>query len=404
MHEGDDMISMSTSPSTSSSSDSNSNSNSNSTSRSHSQTISKAIETVKDFYSAHPEIKASHGWNHIQAVYNHTIQALSCLKYDSDCDDNDNNNNDNDDGGLKCGRISSKVSMEIQLAALLHDVDDKKYFPKQEHNGNVDMNGCGEHTKYLYLYPNAIQILATEGIDILPQTTHLEHEQPPSTCTRTGTFSSKQHDEEKTKSSSSSFEQILQMISWVSCSENGNSIPPALQTVTSSKHNNIQTQGKGKNHCKLHVQLPVPVLPYHLLIPRWADRLEAVGARGVVRCYLYTLENGGLLSTTHSPRPQSEQELWDKYVNMDVDVDVDVHGIYRKNKLQEYMDRGGISTDMISHYYDKLLHIARPPKDIVRNSYLENKAAESSKELVEVCLRFGRTGKVDEDYIKSLMV
>ena len=58
---------------------------------------------------------------------------------------------------------------------------------------------------------------------------------------------------------------------------------------------------------------------------------------------------------------------------------------------------------MISHYYDKLLHIARPPPSIVCNPYLEKMAEQSSSELVEVCLRFGKTGVVDEDYIRGLM-
>ena len=57
---------------------------------------------------------------------------------------------------------------------------------------------------------------------------------------------------------------------------------------------------------------------------------------------------------------------------------------------------------MISHYYDKLLHVARPPPEIVRNSYLERMAEDGSKELVEVCVRFGRTGVVDEEYILGL--
>jgi uncharacterized protein len=58
---------------------------------------------------------------------------------------------------------------------------------------------------------------------------------------------------------------------------------------------------------------------------------------------------------------------------------------------------------MISHYYDKLLHIARPPRNIVRNPYLEEMAQKSSTALVEVCLRFGQTGVVDEEYILGLM-
>ena len=158
-----------------------------------------------------------------------------------------------------------------------------------------------------------------------------------------------------------SHERVIKVISWVGCSENGNSVP-------------IEIQKSGE---------------YHWLIPRWADRLEAVGARGVVRCYQYNQEKGRPLWSEESPRPLNEDELWSKYATPD--------------KLQAYMDRGGTSTDMISHYYDKLLHIARPPSDIVRNAYLEQMAESSSRELVEVCLRFGKLGRVDEEHILTLM-
>jgi len=248
--------------------------------------IAQAVEKVKNFYTEHPEIKASHGWNHIQAVFDHTNKALLSLEY----------------------KLPSMVAMEIKMAALLHDMDDKKYFP----------HVCSGE------YPNAVVVLEILGI---------------------ATMSRK---------------QIIKMISWVGCSENGNSIPEEVEDSGA----------------------------YHLLIPRWADRLEAVGSRGVVRCYQYNCEKGQPLSSVASPRPQSEEELWTKYA---------IH-----SKLQEYMDRGGTSTDMISHYYDKLLHIAKPPKEIVRNAYLEGTAESSSKDLVEVCLRYGKTGKVDVKHIMSL--
>lgn len=260
--------------------------------------VALATEKVKDFYLDHPEIKASHGWNHIQSVLNHTIQALLSLEY----------------------ALPSKVTMEIKLAALLHDMDDKKYFP---HIG-------GEYPKY----PNARAILKAVGIS---------------------------HTSNDDDNQSSSHERIIKMISWVSCSENGNTVPKEVEDAGA----------------------------YHLLIPRWADRLEAVGARGVVRCYQYNQEFGRPLSSMESPRPQNEEELWSKYV--------------QPSNLEQYMNRGGTSKDMISHYYDKLLHIARPPKDIVCNPYLESQAELSSKELVEVCLRYSRTGIVDEEFIMSLM-
>jgi uncharacterized protein len=55
---------------------------------------------------------------------------------------------------------------------------------------------------------------------------------------------------------------------------------------------------------------------------------------------------------------------------------------------------GGSSDDMISHYYDKLLHLACPPKEIVCNLYLEDQTRK--------CIRFGKTGEVGEDYVREI--
>ena len=189
------------------------------------------------------------------------------------------------------------------MAALLHDVDDSKYFPRQ----NSD-------------FENARSILIASNVN------------------------------------ASSIRQVLEMIDLVSCSKNGNHVPDWI----------------GESGA------------YHLLIPRWADRLEAVGAIGVVRCYQYNVEHSLSLSSEYSPRAACEAEVWKQAT---------------PERFEAYLASGGQSKDMISHYYDKLLHIARPPRDIVRNSYLEEMAKESSKELVEMCVRFGRSGRVDEGYV-----
>lgn len=250
--------------------------------------ILDAVEEVKEFYRREHQIKASHGWDeHVSLVYNHSKMAIQSLDYE----------------------LSSNVTTEIKLAALLHDVDDKKYFPTSPR---------GE-------YPNASNILESVGI----------------------------------VRNSESHKRVLKIISWVGCSENGNKVP-----------DEVKESGD-----------------YHLLIPRWADRLEAVGARGVVRCYQYNQEKGSPLWSDFSPRPTSEEELWREAP---------------PSKLDQYIARGGTSTDMISHYYDKLLHISRPPKEIVRNPYLEQMSESSSKDLVEVCIRFGKSGKVDEEHILGL--
>ena len=121
----------------------------------------------------------------------------------------------------------------------------------------------------------------------------------------------------------SSHHCILTMIDLVSCSKNGNSVPSFIKETET----------------------------YHLLIPRWSDRLEAVGKIGVVRCYQYSIENDRPLSSDQSPRATSVEQVWK---------------CATPERFEAYQARGGSSKDMISHYYDKLLHVARPPKDSVR--------------------------------------
>eukprot|EP00979_Chaetoceros_neogracilis_P012312 scaffold3219_cov255-Chaetoceros_neogracile.AAC.1 len=247
--------------------------------------IQRIIQETKIFYQTHTEIKKSHGLEHVLAVHRHALNAIA---------------------SHEPPLTNKQSSREIQIAALLHDVDDRKYFPKHKE------------------YENARQIMEQA------QVPHNYHD------------------------------AIIQMIQLVSCSSNGNHVPQHIQDKA------------------LH----------HLLIPRWSDRLEAVGAMGVVRSYQYNKEHNHNLSSSHSPRARSIEEVWE-YATPE--------------RFDDYQNKnGGESADMISHYYDKLLHIARPPRESVRNAYLEVCGKYSSKELLEVCLRFGKTGVVDEDYIKGI--
>jgi uncharacterized protein len=239
---------------------------------------------VKDFYVKNPQIKVSHGISHVLSVHHHAVQAI----------------------GSQVPPLTEQQSMEVEVAALLHDVDDTKYFP--DHHS---------------IKHNAKSIL---------------------------------HEADVSDESTAS---ILQMIDWVSASQNGNSVPDYIQTSQE----------------------------YYRLIPRWSDRLEAVGVKGVVRCYQYTKEKGEVMWSDTSPRAATEAQVWE---------------LADPQRFVGYQARGGQSNDMMAHYYDKLLHVARPPADIVRNDYLETQAAESAVPLVEVCLRFGLTGKVDEEYLKEL--
>lgn len=117
------------------------------------------------------------------------------------------------DGALHAASkpIADSRQLACRLAALLHDADDKKYFPETAKT-----------------YGNAVQIATKAG------------------------------------AAPAVIADMLRMISWVSCSKNGNSCP---EEATKEPE---------------------------LLWPRWADRLEAVGEMGVARCYLYNVHKVGL--------------------------------------------------------------------------------------------------------------
>ena len=252
----------------------------------------KVLHLVQQFYKNHPEIKVSHGMEHVQRVFDHARRAVN----------------------VHTPPLSPMQVMEIEVAALLHDVDDSKYFPR--------------HTNF----ENARSILCQCSCG-----------------------------EDDAMISLSSVETILSMIGWVSCSKNGNHVPEC-----------IRQSGD-----------------YHLLIPRWADRLEAVGPIGVVRCYQYNQEHNRPLFSKASPRAKTEAQVWE---------------MASRDRFENYLRDSvhAVEDDMISHYYDKLLHVARPPPELVRNSYLEEAAKESARELVDVCLCFGRTGRVDTEAIEQM--
>mmetsp|Transcript_17449 Transcript_17449/g.26075 ORF Transcript_17449/g.26075 Transcript_17449/m.26075 type:complete len:297 (-) Transcript_17449:30-920(-) len=288
-----------------------------------SQYENKAKQIVKAFYDHHDELHTSksHGFDHAIAVYSHSQKAIQSILEKSSLQDSPQQT------------LTEVECMEIRLAALMHDVDDKKYFTEKSSvsEGMNDGEGDNGHendadSSLRKSYSNATKLL--------------EAAQVPG----------------------KSIDKILYMIDLVSCSKNGNSVPSDIK----------------KNQS------------FHLLIPRWSDRLEAVGKIGVVRCYRYNCEKGfPLFNKERSPKPQTKNDVW---------------SFATAERFDNYISSGGkgTSNDMISHYYDKLLHIARPPRGIVQNEYLENAAEESSEELVEICMRYGLTGEVDVNYILEL--
>lgn len=52
------------------------------------------------------------------------------------------------------------------------------------------------------------------------------------------------------------------------------------------------------------------------------------------------------------------------------------------------------SDSMMDHYFDKLLHVAIFKKDVIHNDYLVEEAARRVDPLVQICLKWGKSGKI----------
>jgi len=197
--------------------------------------------------------------------------------------------------------LTPEMALTLKLAALLHEADDHKYFKNST---------------------NATNILE----DVLPA------------------------DGNKTKMIS----DVEEMISYVSASSNGNSVP------TIAKSNPVY------------------------LWPRFCDRLEAIGVVGAVRCYQYNRETTAPLMLDTTPKPIDEPSMWAHVTEA------------RWLKYQQ----GGNSASMMDHYYDKLLQIAHFDPAVVSNSYLQEEATKRVRPLVEICLEFGKTGEVPVEMLQ----
>lgn len=196
--------------------------------------------------------------------------------------------------------ITTNQRLCIFLASLLHDVDDGKYF------NTTNYENCR----------HILQKCDCEKMDI---------------------------------------DNVVHMISLVSCSKNGNS-------------------SKG---CSYLWQL----------IPRYADRIESTGKEGLVRCYKYNLLSNSPLYDENTPQCKTRDEIFE-------------HATYER--FQEYIKNNGNSATMMDHYYDKLIQVSYPPKEhIVHSEYLINKFEKSVEPLLDVCLYYGKNGRLSPTLFKN---
>ena len=198
--------------------------------------------------------------------------------------------------------------LTLRLAALLHEADDHKYFKTSSN------------------FENAKQICE----EVIP-------------------------DSLETKETIIS--EVVKMISLVSASANGNSVPEVARTDPT------------------------------FLWPRYCDRLESIGVVGAVRCYQYSLESKEKLMADTTPRPTTEQELWAEV---------------KEERWSKYQTGGGQSESMMDHYYDKLLHIGKFDPSVVRSEYLQDEARRRVQPLVDICLEAGRSGQPPLESLNKL--
>ena len=183
---------------------------------------------------------------------------------------------------------------EVIVAALLHDVDDRKYCP----------DTCTT-------YAHAARIMEAAGA--------------PAVVTA----------------------EALYMISLVSCSANGNTVPATVADRP------------------------------ELLYPRWADRLEAVGDRGVMRCVQYSYKARTPIALESTPRPDS---------------DAGILAAATAERFAAYQ-AGAPSASIVDHFYDKLIHVALTPPWLVRNAYLEKEAAGRAEPILAACRAYSAGGQ-----------
>jgi uncharacterized protein len=185
--------------------------------------------------------------------------------------------------------ITATESLAVVLASLLHDADDHKFFPAHDH------------------YENLKSILRFE-----PETSKTEF-----------------------------IDLVVDMVSLVSSSRNGDSIPSAIHTDKA----------------------------YWKLIPRYADRLEALGVVGIIRCRNYNQTSGRPLYRDSTPRPENYDEL------------------LKAASIERYNSYNGNSSSMMDNYFDKLIRLGFFPDELV-NSYFDTETAIRHKPVIDFVFLF----------------
>jgi uncharacterized protein len=118
------------------------------------------------------------------------------------------------------------------------------------------------------------------------------------------------------------------------------------------------------------------------LIPRYADRIEALGLIGIERCFTYTTKVEKPLYIETTPTPTTEKDIW-KFATE-----------------ERYKAYSGNSISMIDHYYDKLLRLSIFP---IKNIYFDKECKNRIKPLIDFLIMFGKKKSITVEEIKKFI-
>jgi uncharacterized protein len=232
--------------------------------------MERYVRNLSNILTLHNVCK-SHGIGHAIQVMKHAEKAL---EYETNLCSNDKN--------------------AVLFASLLHDADDKKFFPVNKNHENVR---------------KIIDDKPPEFVDL-----------------------------------------VIQMIDLVSASKNGDNIPEHIKD-------------------KLW-----------MLIPRYSDRLEAIGLIGIKRSYTYNITINAPMFLDSTPRLTEHAQIMDL-------------------SLKRFKLYKGDSVSMMDHYYDKLIAITVFP---ISNPYFETETAIRRKPMLDFVKYFGENGAIDMSKINSI--
>lgn len=133
---------------------------------------------------------------------------------------------------------------------------------------------------------------------------------------------------------------VIDMINLVSCSKNGNELPEGY--------------------------------PPWMLIPRLADRLDALGEVGIERTIAFNTMKGRPMHDKNTKRVYTLEEL---------------NNVATFERFNQYVN-GITELTTIGHIYDKLIHIGRPEYFGTTNKYLVDEANKSRIEMEQFVLKY----------------